>query len=198
MRLLEVSHTYLQSLVSPTATATLLAIRPKHTTETPISFDAWRDFAKVLEFDLSEVDVRPAMNEDRVVLLATAVAQGFQAFVNARSSPPKPTIRQSSKTAHPTSTSDSFKIRAECCIKALDSPTSLSRWAGFSALLEQAAVDSDTSTKLVAACQSGYTSVVKACASWQDFLGEKRFLPFNMRSPPRDRHTNIHQPISCL
>ncbi|KAH9812227.1 peptidase family C50-domain-containing protein [Melampsora americana] len=175
LRMLDVAHIYLQSLVSPSTTSTMLAIRPKSTTATPIPFESWQDFSSVLSFDLSELDPNSKTNPDHVSLLATAVAQGFQAFLKATSSPPKSALRKTNKSSQG-ALPQSPEIRANCCIKALDSPKSLSHWSECVMSSEFTHGENACSLKILTAAQASYTTVVKACATWDDTLEPERLF----------------------
>ncbi|KAG0140745.1 hypothetical protein CROQUDRAFT_99682 [Cronartium quercuum f. sp. fusiforme G11] len=179
LRLLEAAHGYLQSLVCPRAQAILLAVRPKPTTATPIAFDHWSEFATVLRFDLTELDRTSETASETICLLATAVAQGFQAFLKASSGSPRPSLRQqSSQTSHATSPAHSAELRAKSCIAVINSPASLARWSKM--LDEQGSLEGggDCSGKILAAAQVCYTTIVKACAGWEELLDPELLFKF--------------------
>lgn len=176
LRMLDVAHIYLQSLVSPSVTSTMLAIRPKPTTATPIPFESWQDLSTVLSFNLSEIDQNSKTNTDHVSLLATAVAQGFQAFLKATSGPPKSALRPTGKSSQGALPAQSPEIRALCCIKALDSPKSLRHWSECVIFSEPADSENACSAKILTAAQASYTTVVKACATWDDTLEPERLF----------------------
>ncbi|CAH7673700.1 peptidase family C50-domain-containing protein [Phakopsora pachyrhizi] len=176
LRLLEISHSYLQPLSSPSSFVPFTIAIPRSIDELPVSVDSWKSYSRVLQFNLPKKneEIHPSF-KDVCVLILTAMAQGFQAFLNSNTGPRLSSSRNvSTKTSLKSSSSSEdcriAKIRAKHCLDALISPTGLCQWNKVLENDGDILKDPEISRKVLASTQASYTAVVKACALWEDLL----------------------------
>ncbi|MBW0461348.1 hypothetical protein O181_001063 [Austropuccinia psidii MF-1] len=180
LRLLEIAHDSLQALIYPSAPAPLPLTLSKSIDTSPIASTAWDSFSKVLTFSIPknlEQVILPSL-KDVALLLLTAIAQGFQAFLKANTEPVISLIHGSSKhfqlSASPENAQTAV-IRAGICLCAFQSSDNIDQWSAIFFSIK----DEELSQRMLGVAQALYSSVVKACVIWEDFL-EPRVL-FQLR-----------------
>ncbi|WAQ82072.1 hypothetical protein PtA15_2A385 [Puccinia triticina] len=185
LRLLAVAHASLQALISRLTPALPPTATPKPIDPSPIASTSWQSYSKVMSFltpNNHDEESTPHLISAAVLVL-TAVAQGFQAFLNGNIGTVASVSRGSARQAPPTAPAESTQtaqIRADCCLCALESCNALFKWI-VSLLGDHLSSPPDELVikKILGAVQACYSATVKACSSWEDLL-EPRLL-FKLR-----------------
>ncbi|KAA1090974.1 hypothetical protein PGT21_019603 [Puccinia graminis f. sp. tritici] len=184
LRLLEVAHCSLQALISHPTQAPPPTASPKSINPSPIAPTSWQSYSKVLSFLIPknhDQGATPNLNSAALLVL-TAVAQGFQAFLNGNigtiASVSRGSVRQASSSVGAESV-QTAQIRADCCLCALESSNALVEWIVSLDDHSSSPPDELIIKKILGAVQACYSATVKACSSWEDLL-EPRLL-FQLR-----------------
>lgn len=179
LRILEVAHDHLQALLlSPTLNSMILDT-PKSIRPSPIAPTSWQSFSKVMTFTAPkslDQDVETIPNRNKVaIIILTALAQGFLAFLNGNNG----TILSPSRVSTSSTTSSLLKenssivqVRADCCLRAFDSSKALVQWVLSLSDHSHSPPDPESGLvkKILGPVQACYSAIVKHCSGWEDLL----------------------------
>ncbi|KAH9460084.1 hypothetical protein Pst134EB_008287 [Puccinia striiformis f. sp. tritici] len=186
LRLLQIAHCYLQALIScPTSAPLEPANNPKSINPIAVGPTSWQSHSKVMSFPVPKNDdqeSRPSNLQSAAILVLTAVAQGFQAFLNGNTGTIASVARGSTRQTSTSITTESIQtaqIRADCCLNALESSNTLVEWIVSLDGPCDSRPDEIMIKKILGAVQACYSATVKACSSWEELL-EPRTL-FQLR-----------------
>ncbi|PLW08516.1 hypothetical protein PCANC_18311 [Puccinia coronata f. sp. avenae] len=185
LRLLDVAHHHIQALILRSAPAPLQTHGPKTITPSVIAPTSWQSLSKVMSFIMpkghDDEETPPNLNSAAALVL-TAVAQGFQAFLNGNAGTMVSISRGSARQTHNSVASESShvaQIRADCCLCSLQSTSALVEWIISLNVPCSSSPDELIVKKIVGAVQACYSAIVRTCSSWEDLL-EPRTL-FQLR-----------------
>jgi hypothetical protein len=172
-----VAHHHIQALILRSAPAPLQTHGPKTITPSVIAPTSWQSLSKVMSFIMpkghDDEETPPNLNSAAALVL-TAVAQGFQAFLNGNTGTMVSISRGSARQTHNSVASESShvaQIRADCCLCSLQSTSALVEWIISLNVPCSSSPDELIVKKIVGAVQACYSAIVRTCSSWEDLLG---------------------------